>query len=56
MLSFQLPFAIWPLIRLTSDRRVMGEFANKPVIAVCAWVLFTVIVVANVWLVVLALR
>ena len=56
VLSFQLPFAIWPLIRLTSDRGVMGEFANGPVIAACAWVLFAVIVVANVWLVVLALR
>ena len=51
VLSFQLPFAIWPLIRFTSDRRLMGGFANGPVIKVTAWGLFGVISVANVWLV-----
>src|SRR5262249_15074088 len=28
ILSFQLPFAIIPLVQFTSDRRRMGEFAN----------------------------
>ncbi len=28
VLSFQLPFAIWPLVRLTSDPTLMGPFAN----------------------------
>jgi manganese transport protein len=51
VLSFQLPFAIWPLIRFTSDRRLMGGFANGPVMKVTAWGLFGVISVANVWLV-----
>ena len=29
-LSFQLPFATIPLLMFTSDRRLMGEFANRP--------------------------
>ena len=28
VLSLQLPFALYPLIRMTSDRSLMGEFAN----------------------------
>jgi manganese transport protein len=50
-LSFQLPFAVWPLIRLTSDRGVMGRYANGAVVQVVAWTLFALITVANVWLV-----
>ena len=52
VLSFQLPFAIWPLIRLTSDRALMGKFANGPVLKTTAWALFGTISVANAWLVV----
>lgn len=51
VLSFQLPFAMWPLIRFTSNRTLMGEFANGPVIKLFAWGLFAVIGVANVWLI-----
>ncbi|MBB1604281.1 Nramp family divalent metal transporter [Variovorax sp. UMC13] len=51
VLSFQLPFAIWPLVRFTSDRALMGEHANGPVMKASAWTLFAVISVANVWLV-----
>jgi manganese transport protein len=50
VLSLQLPFAIWPLVRLTSDRGVMGAFANGPVLKATAWGLFAVITAANVWL------
>ncbi|VFT28873.1 manganese transport protein MntH [Pseudomonas aeruginosa] len=28
VLSLQLPFALWPLIRFSSDRGLMGEFVN----------------------------
>jgi manganese transport protein len=49
-LSFQLPFAIWPLIRLTSDRGLMGRHANGWALASMAWVLFAVITAANIWL------
>ncbi len=51
VLSFQLPFAMWPLIRFTSDRSLMGGFANGRTVRVLAWALFAVISVANVWLV-----
>ena len=51
VLSFQLPFAMWPLIRLTSDPALMGGFANGRITKLAAWGLFGVIGVANVWLV-----
>jgi len=51
VLSFQLPFAMWPLIRFTSDRALIGGFANGPVLKSLAWLLFAVISAANVWLV-----
>ncbi|NOJ99920.1 divalent metal cation transporter, partial [Corallococcus coralloides] len=51
VLSFQLPFAMWPLIRFTSDRSLMGGFASGRAVRWLAWALFAVISVANVWLV-----
>ncbi len=50
VLSLQLPFAIWPLIRLTSDRALMGRFANGRWLKSAAWTLFAVISAANLWL------
>jgi manganese transport protein len=50
-LSFQLPFAIWPLIRLTSDRELMGRYANGILTKAVAWTLFTLITAANLWLI-----
>ncbi len=52
VLSFQLPFAIWPLVVFTSDRKLMGDFANGPAMKIGAWVLFGLISAANIWLVV----
>jgi manganese transport protein len=37
ILSLQLPFAIIPLVHLTSDRKRMGEFANGPWLKLAAW-------------------
>jgi manganese transport protein len=56
VLSFQLPFAMWPLIRFTGDRSVMGDFASGAATRAAAWLLFGVIGVANVWLVASVLR
>ncbi|WPB57399.1 Nramp family divalent metal transporter [Xylophilus sp. GOD-11R] len=56
VLSFQLPFAMWPLIRFTGNREVMGAFASGPVVKAAAWSLFGVISAANVWLVVSTLQ
>ena len=50
VLSFQLPFAIWPLIRLTSDPQVMGRYANGILTRLLAWSLFVLISIANIWL------
>ncbi|WP_196304064.1 Nramp family divalent metal transporter, partial [Ralstonia solanacearum] len=51
VLGFQLPFAMFPLIRMTDDRTLMGTFANGRLTSVLAWCLFVVISVANLWLV-----
>ncbi len=56
VLSLQLPFAIWPLVRLTSDRTVMGAFASGRSLKATAWGLFAVITAANVWLIASMLR
>jgi manganese transport protein len=51
VLSMQLPFAMYPLIRLTGRRDLMGEFVNAWWTSALAWFLFAVISSANVWMV-----
>ncbi|MDE1168078.1 MAG: Nramp family divalent metal transporter [Pseudomonas sp.] len=51
VLSLQLPFALWPLIRFTSDRSLMGEHANSLGTRWLAWGLFGLISLANLMLV-----
>jgi len=51
VLSLQLPFALYPLIRMTSDKRLMGPFANRLPTRLLAWSLFAVISCANLWLI-----
>jgi manganese transport protein len=50
VLTVQLPFALWPLIRFTSDRGLMGVFASGPLMKTVAWLIFALIAVANAWL------
>jgi len=47
VLSFQLPFAVIPLVRFTGDRKKMGEFANSRITALVAWVVAIAIVAFN---------
>jgi len=47
ILSMQLPFAIIPLIRFTSDRSRMGEFANRTWVNVLAWTSAVLIIALN---------
>jgi manganese transport protein len=47
ILSFQLPFAIIPLIQFTGDRAKMGTLVNSPVTKVFAWVVAAVILFFN---------
>jgi manganese transport protein len=55
VLSLQLPFAIYPLIRFTSNRRIMGVHANNVAVRTAAWMVFAGIVSANLWLIVQSL-
>jgi manganese transport protein len=50
-LSFQLPFAMVPLVLFTRNRQIMGEFANNRVTQVLAWASTLSILVLNVVLV-----
>jgi manganese transport protein len=50
ILSMQLPFAVIPLVHFTSDRRRMGELANKAWVVTLAWITAIVILALNVWL------
>src|SRR5580765_346130 len=47
VLSFQLPFAVIPLIQFTGDRNKMGEFTNSRFTAVIAWVVAAAILFFN---------
>jgi len=51
VLSMQLPFAMYPLIRLTGRRDLMGRFVNAWWTTALAWCLFVVISAANMWMV-----
>jgi manganese transport protein len=53
VLSFQLPFAIVPLVHFTSDRQRMGEFASRGWLKSLAWSCGAVVVGLNavlIWL------
>jgi manganese transport protein len=50
ILSMQLSFAVVPLVMFTSDRRKMGRFANRPVLAILAWIVTLVIISLNLYL------
>jgi manganese transport protein len=56
ILSLQLPFAVLPLVQLTSDRRRMGPFASGPVLKSLAWACTAAVVALNAVLIVLQTR
>src|SRR5260221_1400230 len=54
ILSFQLPFAVIPLITFTNSRAKMGEFTNSRLTTVVAWVVAAAILFFNaelIWLI-----
>ncbi|WP_207632139.1 Nramp family divalent metal transporter [Occultella kanbiaonis] len=55
VLSFGIPFALVPLLRLTSDRTLMGESANGPVIRWLLTGIVVAVVALNLGLIVLTL-
>jgi len=51
VLSFGIPFALIPLVRLTSDRRLMGDDVNHRVTTALGWAVAALISVLNVVLI-----
>src|SRR6202011_593543 len=47
VLSFQLPFAVIPLIQFTGDRARMGEFVNSRFTSIVGWIVAVVILFLN---------
>ncbi|MGW0173779.1 Nramp family divalent metal transporter [Rhodococcus sp. NPDC003322] len=53
VLSFCIPFALIPLVRMTSEPELMGEHVNRRATTIAAWAATAVIVALNVALLVL---
>jgi manganese transport protein len=51
LLSLQLSFAVFPLVRFTSDRVKMGEFVNSKWLRVMSYAVAFSIAALNVWLI-----
>ncbi len=51
VLSFQLSFAVFPLVMFTSDRQLMGEFVNGLWLKLLSWSVAIAIAVLNCWLI-----
>jgi manganese transport protein len=47
VLSMQLGFAVWPLLRFTGSRAKMGRFVNPPLIKVLGWTTAFIIIGLN---------
>jgi len=56
VLSFQLPFAVIPLVQFTSSKAKMGGFVNSRLTSVIAWVVAAAIVAFNAELLYLTFR
>ena len=48
VLSMQLGFAVWPLMRFTSEKKKLGEFTNKPWLKILGWTTALIIITLNV--------
>jgi len=51
VLSLQLSFAVFPLVRFTSDRTKMGEFVNSRWLRVTSYAVAFFIAALNIWLI-----
>src|SRR5215212_4492554 len=56
VLSFGIPFALVPLVRLTSNRSLMGEDTNHRVTTALGWIVATLISLLNVVLIYLTVK
>lgn len=53
-LSFGIPFALFPLIRLTSDRKLMGDLTNRGIVKLLGYAIAAGLSALNVWIVIQA--
>ena len=56
VLSFGIPFALIPLIRLTGDRALMGDDTNHRITTLLGWAVAAMIIGLNVVLIYLTVR
>ena len=56
VLSFGIPFALIPLVRLTSNRSLMGADVNHRLTTALGWLVACIISVLNVVLIYLTVR
>jgi manganese transport protein len=56
VLSFGIPFALIPLVRLTSNRSLMGEDTNHRLTTALGWTVATLISLLNVVLIYLTVN
>jgi len=54
ILSLQLGFACWPLVRMTGDKSMMGAFVAPRWISALGWIATALVVGASLWFVVSA--
>ena len=47
VLSMQLGFAVWPLMRFTGEKAKMGQFVNAPWVQILGWATTVIIIVLN---------
>lgn len=52
VLSLQLPFTVFLQVSLTSSKRVMGKYANKPWNTALLYFLAAIVTILNIWLVI----
>ncbi len=51
VLSLQLPFVMYPMIKMAASERLMGRLKSAVIVQLTAWILFAMISAANLWLV-----
>lgn len=54
--SVQLPFALLPVLHLTSQRKYMGNFVNPWWLKLLCWLLAVVVIVTNIYLVTMQVK
>jgi manganese transport protein len=47
VLSFGIPFAVLPLVRLTSNRELMGDDTNHPITTILGWIIAVMVSLLN---------